>query len=409
MEENGFHIPNIYLPRKDVDLSKWAVISCDQHSSNKEFWKTLNKHIGTAPSTLRMIHPEVYGTYNIDYQSIQEAMEEYKKTVLTFKGNSPVFIRRYHNSSYRSGILLALNLDKYRIEAGNQAPVRASERTVKERLPIRMKIRELSTLDLSHAYILVNDPSCSLIEGLEPYIKNELYDFSLSMHAGRISGHLIGNKGIQHINEIFIRLAEEGHNFSIVGDGNHHIASAKQVWEHEKQDHSLPKNHPLGKTLVEVINVHNPHLKCYPIHRVIKHINTTQLLERLCEHAQFSSKSNYNISLLKPNEMFYKDVKQEGLLIWQKSNIFTCIKEMDANLEDISSKTPSASIDYIHGEKETLALSNAPNTACIILPPVPKHKIFHAVSEIGLLPKKSFSLGTAKDKRHYLEVNLLYE
>jgi len=282
----GVQVPHVYLPRLGVDLGKWAVIACDQFTSQPEYWQKVEETVGSAPSTINLIFPEVY----LDkpgaeerIRHIQRTMQDYLSEGLLVSYDGMVFVERFTGGKTRRGLVLALDLEQYDYNKGSHSLIRATEGTIIERLPPRIHIREDARLELPHILVLIDDPECTVIEPVESSKANmrELYDFELMAGSGHLNGYLVDDPSIlagvvkaleQLANpQTFSAKYDIGMDRPVLlfamGDGNHSLATAKAIWEKKKE--SLPADHPLRYALVEIENIHDPGLFFEPIHRVL--------------------------------------------------------------------------------------------------------------------------------------------
>ena len=321
----GIQIPDIFLPKETIDLSKWSVIACDQFTSQPEYWDEVKREVNKSPSTLNLILPEVF-LGKPEEQSliacIQQSMRTYleKKTITPVEGM--VLIERISSTGTRHGLLLALDLEKYNFERGSSSIIRATEGTIIDRLPPRIRIRENAILELPHILVLIDDPEKSIIEPLWESTSDypKIYDFDLMLGSGHLKGYLVNDVNIEK------KIVEALENFSepdyfhnkygltkneeillfAVGDGNHSLATAKAVWEKKKA--GLPSDHPLRYALVEIENIHDPGLSFEPIHRVIFGIKQN-IIEALRYHygedAHLNTCQSYQEMVLKVKESLY--------------------------------------------------------------------------------------------------------
>ena len=300
--ELGIEAPKILLPRSGVDLTNWSVVACDQFTSQPEYWEKLAEEIGEDPSTLNMVFPEVYlGEADSEERvsRINSTMEDYlDKGIL--EELEPGFIlldRKTSHAPSRKGLIVALDLEKYDYKLGSQSLIRATEGTIEDRLPPRIKIRENAKIELPHIMVLIDDPDRSVIEPLFEKDLSRIYDFEL--HAG--GGHLKGwrvdaNEDIGSAFQSLEALSDQavfdnkygvsgkGVLLYAMGDGNHSLATAKSIWESLKAEAESPESvmdHPARFALVELMNVHDAGLEFEPIHRVAFGVDGDELLVEL--------------------------------------------------------------------------------------------------------------------------------
>ncbi|MBE0697345.1 MAG: DUF1015 domain-containing protein, partial [Anaerolineaceae bacterium] len=284
--EIGVQVSDNLLPTSQIDPEKWAVIACDQFTSQPEYWQKVQEKVGSSPTTLDLILPEVFlGTHEESrrIQTTQQAMQRYLEEKILSPCEGLIFVEREVDGKTRRGLMMALDLERYDFSKGSQSLIRATEGTIIERLPPRIRIREGAILEIPHILVLIDDPDRTIIEplvGIKPALK-PLYDFDLMFGSGHLRGYLIDDPAQeQRIIDALTRLAdpqrfqqayqagpEKGVLLFAVGDGNHSLATAKSIWEKLKS--SVEPNHPARYALVEVENVHDAGLFFEPIHRVL--------------------------------------------------------------------------------------------------------------------------------------------
>lgn len=406
---------NILLP-KNADMEKWAVIACDQYTSEPEYWNKVERIVGDEPSTLKITLPEIYLEQDgvekrID--NINNEMDKLKKEGF-FKvlENSLVYLERtQHDGKVRKGIVGMVDLEDYSYEKGSQTLIRATEGTVLERIPPRVKVRQNASLELPHVMLLIDDEKKEIIEGLTSKVTNKdvIYDFDLMQNGGHIKGYKVPDELVEGVFSKIENLAkkdvfEEKYNvkdkgvllFS-VGDGNHSLATAKACYENLKK--VLPKeeyeNHPARYALVEIVNLHSEALEFEPIHRVVFNVNPEKMIEEL--------KKYYDIS--------EEPEGQRIEYVYNKENRVVYIKNPKSNLAvgslqmfiDEYIKENGGKVDYIHGDEVTRKLGSEDGNIGFLLPNMKKTDLFKTVILDGALPRKTFSMGHSYDKRYYLE------
>jgi len=396
-------IPKVLLP-DGVDMTAWAVVACDQFTSEKEYWEKLEKTIGTKPSTLKLILPEVYlkDNFNKRIDSINRTMEKYLDSGI-FKNELESFILIERQTPYqkkRLGLIIAVDLEEYSYKKDEKPRIRATEGTIIERLPPRMKIREKAIIEFPHIMILIDDIDKSVIEPL--YERREklekLYDFELNMGGGHIKGYKADNN--EAIKESILSLlnkeslikkygrAEEF--LFAVGDGNHSLATAKNCWENLKKTLSAEqiKNHPARFALCEMVNVYDEGLCFEPIHRFVEGVDTEKFIKNLPQ----SGKDSGGILISGKKQPYYVSF-----------DIAVAVKTVDDYIT-LYIKENGGNVDYVHGETSLTALTlKNKNSVGIILPKMKKETLFLSVMDNGCLPRKTFSMGEAVEKRYYLE------
>ncbi len=423
LSQLGVHIPKIMLPEKNTDFSSWAVVACDQYTSERDYWKNVEVITNGKPSTLSIIFPEVYledGDSDSRISQINENMKKYiDDNVISELDNCFVLVdRKTSHSQSRKGLMVALDLECYDFTKGSSTLIRATEGTVIERLPPRIKIRQNAPIELPHIMVLIDDPNKTVIEPLFEKSVNleKLYDFELMMDGGHIKGYKISDEGdISSIANALSKLAEQDNyckKYDIdcdkdlllfaVGDGNHSLASAKGHWENVKATLSAEdqQNHPARFALVELVNVHDDGLVFEPIHRVLFNVNAEELIN---EFSSFYSNSS-SAEKCNPGHTF-KYITESGkgsiTINSPKSNLE--VGTLQTFLDGYMKAHPEVKIDYIHGDDVVTKLGSQSGNIGIYLPPMTKTDLFKTVILDGALPRKTFSMGEAEEKRFYLE------
>ncbi len=392
--------PHILLPKKGVNMTAWAVIACDQFTSQLDYWERVEKLVGDQPSTLRMMFPEAY-LGKVDEKAyidkINETIQKYlDENVLVDQGECFILVDRKTNVvDRRLGLMIAIDLEDYTYEKGVKSLIRASEATIVERIPPRLKIRENAPVELPHILFLYDDPKRQIIEPLYEH-RDELekvYDFELNEDGGHLKGYKI--KDTQKIIKQFEDLLKENNNglLFIVGDGNHSLATAKAHWDKVKVHLSEEerKNHPGRYALVEALNIYDEGLIFEPIHRVVFNVKD-DFLKGLKEVLKGENKSYAYSTKDGKIELSIPKVGPEAYKIVQ-----TYVDEYLKSHKD-------ASVDYIHDEDQTLEVAKKhPGSVAIIMPALTKGDIFAYIAKDEVLPRKAFSMGHATEKRYYLE------
>jgi hypothetical protein len=426
----GIQIPQIYLPKPGVDLKKWAVIACDQFTSEPEYWHDVEKIIGEAPSTLNLTFPEVYlekpGAEQ-RIQNIQSAMRNYLDAGILQTHEGLIYIERTVAGKTRKGILLALDLEHYDYTRGSSSLIRATEGTIVERLPPRMKIREGAALELPHILVLIDDPKKTVIEPLSASKSKleKLYDFDLMLDSGHLTGFAIHADFEDKVVEALRGLAKPetfaakygiGKDKPVLlfamGDGNHSLATAKAIWEKIKPQVGM--DHPARYALVEIENVHDEGLEFEPIHRVV-----FGLKKSIFAALQESFGTNFKYKPLANAEEMFKAVDKAygeshviGLVVGGKGFGVIEIANPSSNLpvgtiqsfiDSFLKDGGAEKVDYVHGEDVVVKLGSQPNNAGFYLAGMSKSDLFKTVILDGALPRKTFSMGEAREKRFYME------
>jgi hypothetical protein len=426
----GIQIPDILLPKKGTDFNKWAVIACDQYTSQPEYWQKVEAHVGDDPSTLHLTLPEVYLEAPDEAERVkktQQNMAEYLETGLLISHEGMILVERTVDGKTRHGIVLALDLERYDFNKGSQSLIRATEGTIIDRLPPRIRIRRDAPIELPHILVLIDDPERTVIE---PMVKKadqleKIYDFELMSGSGSLKGHLIDQENFQ--NEIISaieKLADPDHFYSkydvgkdlgvllfAMGDGNHSLATAKAIWEEIKE--KVGMDHPARYALVEIENVHDEGLEFEPIHRVL--FNTKSDIQQ--DLMTFFG-DNYRFEEVKNADEMVKIVDQQptseqaiGLITENHCGVVYInnpatnlpVGTIQQFLDEWLKNGKAGSIDYVHGEDVVVELGSKPKNAGIYLPGMDKSDLFKTVILDGALPRKTFSMGEAHEKRFYLE------
>ena len=421
MNSTAFHNADILIP-KDTDMHKWSVIACDQYTSEPEYWQKVSSIVGDSPSTLSLILPELYLEQNGVEQrigDIHSSMEKYlSEGIFTEHKDAMIYVERTQsNGILRQGIVGAIDLEKYDFSKGSTSEVRATEATVIERIPPRIKVRQGAPLELPHIMILIDDPDKTVIEPIAGEISDadKLYDFDLMQNGGSIKGYLLGSKVQESIDKALCALADpeafrEKYGLEdtpvllyAMGDGNHSLATAKEFYEQLKKanpDKDL-SNHPARYALAEIVNLHSNALQFEAIHRIVTDVNVTELLTDLSEKLALSSESGVQKITIVENGIHRDTYINKPL---SKLAVGSLQSALDEILSDIGGK-----VDYIHGTDVVDALSKKENSIGFILPDMAKSELFPTVIADGALPRKTFSMGHAEDKRFYIEARRITE
>ncbi len=426
----GVQIPQVYLPKLGTDLKKWAVIACDQFTSEPEYWHDVEKIVGDAPSTLNLTFPEVHLEKPGEaerIQNIQATIRKYLDAGILQPREGLIYVERTVAGKTRKGIVLALDLERYDYTKGSTSLIRATEGTIVERLPPRMKIREGAALELPHILVLIDDPNRTVIEPLSAAKSKleKLYDFDLMLDSGHLAGYAVNadfeNKVVEALRglakpETFAAKYGIGKDKPVLlfamGDGNHSLATAKAIWE--KMKPQVGMDHPARYALVEIENVHDEGLEFEPIHRVL-----FSLKNSIFAALQSTFGENFKYTPVASAEKMVKRVddaesgKQAiGLVVGGKGFGVVEIAHASSNLPvgtiqaflDPYMKDGGAEkIDYVHGEDVVVRLGSQPGNAGIYLPGMHKSDLFKTVILDGALPRKTFSMGEAREKRFYME------
>lgn len=408
MEESQgvFTAANILLPKEGIDYEKWAVIACDQYTGELGYWEETKAIVGDAPSTLKFIYPEVYlGQRDNLIDSLKSTMKSYveNKTLEEKVANGFVLVSRVTQSGNRLGLVGKIDLEEYEYTKDTSKPVRATEGTVESRIPPRMKVRGGALIESPHIMLLIDDLNESLIEPL--YEKREelklLYDTELMQGGGHIRGYGVTGKYASDTEKMAAKLEKEAKGlFLAVGDGNHSLATAKACWEELKKSHSGEEiyNHPSRYALVELVNLHSPALQFEPIHRVVFNYPMKDLvkdLENYLEKEDMSLIKGKEITIISDKKECTFEVKGRG----DKLSLDIIQNFLDEQLK----KRTQSKIDYIHGGEVVRELVKQEGNTGLLFKGIGKDGFFDAIKAGGALPRKTFSMGEANEKRYYME------
>ena len=407
---------NILLP-KNADMTKWSVVACDQYTSEPEYWADVEKIVGENPSTLKLTLPEIY----LEEENVQERINNINENMKELMDenffneykDSMIYLQRTQkDGKIREGLMGIVDLEGYNYEIGSQTPIRATEKTVIERIPPRVKIRENATLELPHIMILIDDDKKDIIESLKTKVNenNVVYDFDLMKEGGHIKGYLLNNDAMDEIDKKLELLADKetfenkynvkdkGVLLFAMGDGNHSLATAKACYENLKKTMSEEEylNNPARYALVELVNLHSDALEFEAINRVVFDTNPENLIKKLKEYYIINKEGNGE-----KFEIITKDKDEIWYIENPKSNI--SVGSIQIFLDEYL-KENAGKIDYIHGEEVTKELTRKnDNNVGFIFDAMPKSELFKTVILDGSLPRKTFSMGHSYDKRYYLE------
>lgn len=439
-EKYALKKPQVLLPNGTIDLSKWSVIACDQFTQDKQYWQKVSAFVKDAPSTLHVILPEVYldelseSEKTTRTEKIHRTMQSYIEQSIFTAVHSFIYLER--KTAYqrtRKGLIACIDLERYDWNPAASSEIRATEATILDRIPPRMHIREGAALELPHIMLLIDDKDRLLIEKTGEAVKRSehtpIYDFPLMMNSGHLRGWAVPDTLEADMLSALETLQKQntsadGTSFLFaVGDGNHSLATAKTVWKNMKKQaggtalsngaFSIPaalENNPLRYALVELVNIYDKGLTFEPVHRVLFNTDCTEVLDFV------RSKLGGTITSFANRSELQKAVesRQTSFGFISEDTLF-CL-ESDLDCLGVSALQPvldefiaakKIKIDYIHGADETFSLAKKPNTVSILCPPIAKENFFSTIVKTGSLPRKSFSMGEASEKRFYLECRKL--
>ena len=388
---------DILLPRVD-NMTKWSCIACDQFTAEPEYWREAERIVGSEPSTLRLMLPEAWlgvRASAAETRKIYAAMQNYvNQGVFRTVEDSFIYVERTLSSgAVRRGLVGKLDLECYDWAPGSATPVRATEGTVESRLPARVEVRRGATLEMPHIMVFIDDPGNAVIPSAAG--GEELYDFELMLGGGRIRGSRVTGEAAERLTRALE--APEGTVRFAMGDGNHSLAAAKRCWEQIKRN--LPESeletHPARYALAEIVNIHDEAVTFEPIHRVLLETAPRGFIEEAA--ARLPRGKGQAVTLLAgKREMEIETGLPLGALV-------ALVDELLGDWRRQHGGEP----DYIHGDEEARALGGKPSSAGVLLPRLEKAELFPYITEHGPYPKKSFSIGHARDKRYYLECRLI--
>lgn len=405
---------NILLP-KNTDMTKWSVVACDQYTSEPEYWNSVREIVGSNPSTLNLTLPEIYleeSDVEERIKKINQNMEELvNMDFFNEYSDSMIYLERtQEDGKVREGLMGIVDLEDYSYEKGSQTLIRATEKTVIERIPPRVKVRENALLELPHIMILIDDEKKNIIESLKNKVTESdiVYDFDLMKSGGHIKGYLLNNETMDEVDERLKCLADKdyfenkygvkdkGILLFAMGDGNHSLATAKACYENLKKEIGEKALSSKSRyALVELVNLHSDALEFEAINRVIFNTDKDKLLNSLKEYYTINKERNgqeFRVVTDSIDEAWYIENP--------KSNI--AVGSIQLFLDDYL-KDNVGKIDYIHGEDVTKSLASKDNNVGFIFDAMAKEDLFKTVILDGALPRKTFSMGHANDKRYYLE------
>jgi len=423
----GILIPEVYLPKPGLDPHKWAAIAVDQFTSQPEYWEQVEKIVGEAPSTFRITLPEIYLEKPGEaerIQGIQKTMREYLEAGLLQSREGLIYVERTVAGKTRKGLMLCLDLERYDFNKGSSSLIRATEGTIVERLPPRIKIREGAPLELPHILVLIDDPERTVIEPIAAAKASleKLYDFDLMLESGHLAGYAVKDEAqvvaaLRNLAQPEVFAAKYGVSADLpvllfaMGDGNHSLATAKAIWEKNKL--AVGMEHPSRYALVEIENVHDEGLEFEPIHRVLFGLKTDFFAA-----LQASFGANFTSSpVANPHEMVKRVnageagkqligiVNEKGCFVGAIANPSTNLPvgTLQAFLDPFLKQGGAEKIDYVHGEDVTVRLGSQPGNVGLYLAGMAKGDLFKTVILDGALPRKTFSMGEAREKRFYME------
>lgn len=421
LKKVGLGLPEILLPLPNIPPETWAVVACDQHTSNPQYWEKISEKRGNNPSTFDIIFPETWlgDDDEVRIKKIHDTMDEYiHRNYLQNKGKGWIYVQRYtQQSGLRQGITLTIDLEQYGFIPSHQNLIRPTEHIIPERLGPRKTIREGAVLELSHIIVLIDDPERGIIEQLkqETGKMKKIYDFELMMDGGQLKGYWLDNPEL--INNIARQLwqlfksrdSDQSLCFA-VGDGNHSLAAAKSLWEDIRKnqlnnDPVAIKNHPARYAMVEIINAHDSGLNLEAIHRCLFNIPVKAFFSLL-------KQEGFTPKLIKSDIKEALSGHRNGAILYARGLWYLISdfgKELACEIIDrlfqkSQQTNPHAKIDFVHEWKYAQELIDEdPDRIGVFFNPIRQEDLFPLIAEHEILPRKSFSLGESSEKSYYFE------
>lgn len=406
---------DILLPdTSKTNVYAWSVVACDQFTSQPEYWENAKREVGGLPSTLDLILPEAFlGETAERIPKINETMKQYLRDVLVCHESSMIYLERTQSDgSIRRGVVLAVDLECYDYTKGASSLIRATEATVVERIPPRVAIRRGADVELPHVMLLIDDPKKTVIEPLIDGCNGALaYDSKIMLGGGHVKGRFLSDENIANLCAALDELispAEMKARYGdaslapllfAVGDGNHSLASAKAAYEEVKTSigAEAAQTHPARYALCEIVNIHDDALKFEPIYRVMFGVDPEDVLASLREYtAKLTGKAS-------AQQVRYTYGNTKGTIAFEHPVRQLTVGTLQDFIDDYLKAHKGAEVDYIHGEEHLASLLQRPNSIGFTFEGMGKDELFKTVIFDGALPRKTFSMGHAEDKRYYLE------
>lgn len=401
---------DILLP--NCNLSKWSVIACDQYTAQADYWRRVDEIVGTAPSSLRLILPEAHLHERDVAESISRinvTMEEYLAQNLFYAcPDSMIYVERtLSDSGCRKGLVCKIDLEAYDYQPGSRAKIRATEKTVTERIPFRVQIRENASLELPHIMILVDDSALPLIAPLaeQKARMEKLYGFTLMEGGGHIDGWRVDGESLKAMEKTLRCLNENTEMLFAVGDGNHSLAAAKAIYEQEKLHTPKEQWADLDSrwALAEIVSLNDPAVKFLPIHRIVFGVDSEKMLKAFLDYYPGAVQGEGEGHVIR-----WCCKGQLGAVTVPSPEKELAVETLQVFI-DAYIQRHGGMVDYIHDMDAVREMSCQTRTMGFLLPEFPREKLFPYVKAHGALPRKTFSIGRSKDKRYYLEARRLKE
>lgn len=429
-QEAGFRLPRLCLPRPGIDLSKWAVVACDQYTAEPAYWQRVADEVGDAPSTLHLVFPEAHlgatdAPTRID--RIQETMRRYLAQGLLREHAGAVLVERTLGHGTRRGLVLEIDLEHYDYAATSTSLVRPTEGTIVERLAPRIAVRSGAELELPHILVLIDDPAQTVIEPIAAAraALTPLYATGLMLGGGHVAGHAVADAAIAQALRALQALGEPqafAARYGVppgtppmrfaVGDGNHSLATAKAIWERQKA--AVGMDHPSRWALVEVENIHDPALAFAPIHRLLFGV-TADLRAALAQAfgARLSCTDVASATAMRVAVQAAAATRQAAGIVGpgERCSVVQiadppstlAVGTLQPVIDTFVAHGGARDVDYVHGDEVLERLARQPGNVGIHLPTVSKSALLRRVVHEGPLPRKTFSMGEAHEKRYYVE------
>jgi hypothetical protein len=425
-----FRLPKVLLPRPGIDLRKWAVIACDQYTSEPDYWERVAAEVGDAPSTLNLIFPEVYlGTADASsrIRRIQDTMQRYLSQRMFVEHGGAIHVERTLGNRVRRGVMLELDLEQYDFNSNSATPIRPTEGTMVERLAPRIEVRRGAELELPHILVLIDDPKRTVIEPLaaEREALPRLYETDLMQGGGHVAGYAVDAARGEQVAKALHALAQPAafaRRYGVpettavmlfaMGDGNHSLATAKAFWDSVKV--AVGMDHPSRYALVEVENIHDPALEFAPIHRLLfgvtadvraamaeafgGRLSRTELpsATAMRERVHAVRGSGHVAGLIGPGQRF-------GVIEIADPISTLAVGTLQPFIDRFVERGGATHVDYVHGDDTLERLATAGHNVGLHLPALGKSDLLRMVVREGPLPRKTFSMGEADEKRFYIE------
>ena len=412
-----FNPADILIPKTD-DMTLWSVVACDQYTSEPEYWDEVEKITSGKPSAYHIVLPELY----LEMDGVDERIRKINETMLSYCNSdlfkeyksSYIYIERTQkNGKVRKGIIGAVDLEDYDYNKGSETKIRATEGTVSERIPPRLKVRMDAKLELPHIMLLIDDAKKQIIEriGENTASFEKIYDFEMMMDSGSIKGWLIDKKWSEYLESELEKL-EDISDFNkkydvsknnplvfAVGDGNHSLATAKEYYNKMKENGMADENSPARYALCELVNLHDDSLVFEAIHRVVFDIDTDNFvseLEKVCAVCDDKDGQVFTVVTSSGDKTLKVNNPSANLTVGSVQNL------IDSYISKFGGR-----VDYIHGEDVVRQLSSDKTSCGILLDAMDKNDLYKTVVLDGALPRKTFSMGDACDKRFYNEARII--